>query len=214
VAGPHFSAEHIRLLKGLDCCRRPRGIYKSAVMPGMGTYAYILRHLSRLKSIAADPAGRTYEARKMTDAQSHSPAGHFHAVVWIDHHEAKIFRFDSEVSEATHHIIRDETSLPHLHHKANAIGSGHVPVNHVYLEKVAADIGDAKAILIVGPSSAKFEFYKHLEQHHQALLKQIAGVETLDHPGDGPLLAHAAQSFRAAARMGRQYSPSHPLTVQ
>jgi stalled ribosome rescue protein Dom34 len=148
----------------------------------------------------------------MTAAQSHSPAGHIHALVWIDHHEAKIFRFDSEVSEATHHVIRDETSPPHLHHKANSIGSGHVPVNHAYLEQIAVDIGDAKAILIVGPSSAKHEFYKHLEQRHHALLNQIVGVETLDHPGDGPLLAHAAQSFRDAARMGRPYSPNHPST--
>jgi stalled ribosome rescue protein Dom34 len=144
----------------------------------------------------------------MAAAKTHSPPGHIHAAVWIDHHEAKIFRFDSEVSEATHHIVRDEVSPAHLHHKANSIGSGHVPVNHAYLEKVASDISDAKAILIVGPSSAKHEFYKHLEQHHHALLNRIVGVETMDHPGDGPLLAHAAQSFRAAARLGLPYSPS------
>jgi hypothetical protein len=74
--------------------------------------------------------------------------------------------------------------------------------------RVKAAIGDARAVLIVGPSSAKYEFYKHLEQHHQALLSRIIGVETLDHPGDGPLLAHAVQSFRSAARMGRPYSPA------
>jgi hypothetical protein len=145
----------------------------------------------------------------MATEKTHSPPGHIHAVVWIDHHEAKIFRFDSEVSEATHHVVRDEQSPPHLHHKANSIGSGHVPVNHAYLEKVASDISDAKAILIVGPSSAKHELYKHLEQHHHALLTLIAGVETMDHPGDGPLLAHAAQSFLAAARLGLPYSPNH-----
>jgi stalled ribosome rescue protein Dom34 len=145
----------------------------------------------------------------MIAAQSHSSTAPHHALVWIDHHEARIFLFDSEVSEATHHILRDEHSPPHLHHKANSIGSGHVQVNHVYLETVAMDIIDAKAILIVGPSSAKHEFYKHLERHHPALLKWVVGVETLDHPGDGPLLAHAAKSFRAAARLGRPYSPTH-----
>ena len=129
--------------------------------------------------------------------------------MWIDHHEAKIFRFDSEVSEATHHVVRDEHSPPHLHHKANSIGSGHAAVNHAYLEKIASDISDANAILIVGPSSAKHEFYKHLQQRHQALLNRIVGVETLDHPGDGPLLAHAAQAFRNAARMGRPYTSGH-----
>jgi len=145
----------------------------------------------------------------MIAAQPHSPTGHHHALVWIDHHEARIYRFDSEVSQSTHHIIRDEHSPPHLHHKANSIGSGHVAVSHAYLESIAVDIGDAKAILIVGPSSAKHEFYKHIERHHPALLSLIVGVETLDHPGDGPLLAHAAKAFHDAARMGRPYSPGN-----
>jgi hypothetical protein len=145
----------------------------------------------------------------MIAAQPHTPTGHHHTLVWIDHHEARIFCFDSEVSEATHHILRDGHSPSHLHHKANSIGSGHVQVNHPYLETVAMDIIDAKAILIVGPSSAKHEFYKHLERHHPALLNRIVGVEALDHPGDGPLLAHAADAFRNAARLGRPYSPAH-----
>lgn len=145
----------------------------------------------------------------MKAAPPHSPPGHLHALVWIDHHEARIYRFDTEVPAATHHVIRDEQSPAHLHHKANSIGSGHAPVNHAYLERVATDISDARFILIVGPSSAKHELYKHIEQHHQAMLERIVGVETLDHPGDGALLAHAAESFRAAARFGRPYSPTH-----
>jgi stalled ribosome rescue protein Dom34 len=144
----------------------------------------------------------------MISGLTQSPTGLFHAVVRIDHHEAKVFRFDSEVSHATHRVIRAEHSPAHLHHKANSIGSGHAPVNHAYLENVAADISDASAILIVGPSSAKQEFYKHLEQHHHELLNRIVGVETVDHPQDGLLLAHAAQSFRAAARLGLPYSAS------
>lgn len=145
----------------------------------------------------------------MIAVQAHRPTGYHHALVWIDHHEARIYRFDSEVSQSTHHIIRDEHSPPHLHHKANSVGSGHVTVSHAYLEAVAMDIIDVKAILIVGPSSAKHEFYKHIERHHPLLLNLIVGVETLDHPGDRPLLAHAAKAFRDAARMGRPYSPGN-----
>jgi stalled ribosome rescue protein Dom34 len=144
----------------------------------------------------------------MTTVKAHSPTGSHHALVWIDHHEARIFRFDTVVSEASRHVIRDEHSPPHLHHKANSTGSGHASVNQAYLEKVAADIKDARAILIVGPSSAKHEFYKHIQSHDKSLLNCIVGVETADHPGDGPLLAHAAKSFLAAARMGRPYSPA------
>ena len=110
------------------------------------------------------------EVTSMTAAKTHGPNGHHHALVWIDHHEARIFRFDAEVSEATHHVVRDEHSPAHLHHKANS--SGQRPVYRsvsTYLEKVAEDIKDARAILIVGPSSAKHEFYKHPELHQQGL---------------------------------------------
>ncbi|HEV2702786.1 MAG TPA: hypothetical protein VGV09_14240 [Steroidobacteraceae bacterium] len=143
----------------------------------------------------------------MTTSASHRPPGHIHALLWIDHHEARIYRFDGEVSEMTQHVIRSEHSPQHLHHKANSVGSGHATVNQPFLEHVARDIGDAAAILIVGPASAKHEFYKHLQNHHQELLHQVVGVETVDHPTEGALLAHAAQSFRAAARLGRPYAP-------
>jgi len=143
----------------------------------------------------------------MTDKHVHTPAGHIHAVVWIDHHEARIFRFDGEVSENTHHIIKDHKSPQHLHHGMKSVGGGHPPANHEYLDQIALDIGDARAILIVGPSGAKHELYRRIQDHHKALLSHIMGVETLDHPGDGALLAHAAKSFRAAERMGLPYSP-------
>jgi stalled ribosome rescue protein Dom34 len=143
----------------------------------------------------------------MTNTHTHSPPGHLHALLWIDHHEARIYRFDTEVAQATRHVIRNEHSPRHLHHKANTVGSGHAPVSREYMEAVALNIADAQAILILGPSSAKHEFYDYLGQHHRPLLQQIVGVETADHPTDGALLAHAAQSFRAAARLGRPYSP-------
>jgi stalled ribosome rescue protein Dom34 len=143
----------------------------------------------------------------MTAGNSHVPSGRKHAVVWIDHHEARISHFDDEVSQASHHTIKDEHSPPHLHHKANTMGSGHAPVNHAYLEQVAADMRDARAILIAGPSSAKHELYRHLEQHHRNLLNQVVGVETVDHPTQGAFLAHAVHAFRSAERLGRPYSP-------
>jgi stalled ribosome rescue protein Dom34 len=143
----------------------------------------------------------------MTDVKSHGLTGRLHAVVWIDHHEARISRFDSEVTQATHHTIKSDHPQAHLHHKANSIGSGHAHVDAAYLERVAADISDARAILIAGPSSAKHELYKHITQRHPAIVPHVMGVETLDHPTQGELLAHAARSFLAAERMGRPYSP-------
>jgi hypothetical protein len=60
---------------------------------------------------------------------------HYHALVWIDHQQAKIFHFatdgvDLERVTATH-------PHQHLHHKANSQASGHAPVDVPFLRQVA-----------------------------------------------------------------------------
>jgi hypothetical protein len=60
---------------------------------------------------------------------------------------------------------------------------------------------DAGAILITGPANAKSELVKHIEQHDPTRKQLIAGVETVDHPSDGALVAHARKYFQAADRM-------------
>jgi hypothetical protein len=61
-------------------------------------------------------------------------------------------------------------------------------------------------VLIGGPASAKHELFKHIQRHEHQLLTRISAVETLDHPTDKELLAHARQYFRAADRMAPQRS--------
>ena len=56
-------------------------------------------------------------------------------------------------------------------------------------------------VLIAGPGSAKTELVKHIEQHDPTLKKKVVGVETIDHPSDGQLVAHARKYFSAADRM-------------
>ena len=60
---------------------------------------------------------------------------HYHAIVWIDHHEAKIFHFDSTEVDST--TIRSSHPHQHIHHKANARDSGHAPVDTPFLQQVA-----------------------------------------------------------------------------
>jgi stalled ribosome rescue protein Dom34 len=126
-------------------------------------------------------------------------AAHFHALVWIDHREAKIFRFDAENSENL--TVRNAHSHQHLHHKANAGDSGHVPVDNEYLRRVAAELAKSGAILIVGPGSAKTELRTYLQHHVPQVAAKISAVESLDHPTDGQLLAHARKFFVADDRM-------------
>lgn len=129
---------------------------------------------------------------------------HFHAVVWVDHHEARVFHFNAE--EAQREQVRPEHPTRHIHHKANSVGSGHSAEDQNFFSAVVEAIGGARAVLITGPASAKHELVKHIERHPSQLRARVAGVETMDHPTDGELLAHARQFFRAADRMAPQRS--------
>ncbi len=127
---------------------------------------------------------------------------HFHALVWIDHREAKVFHFSEDESEAL--VIRPDHPTHHLHHKANEVGSGHAAENQAYFHEVTQAIADAGAILITGPANAKTELVKHIHRHDPRLVEKIAGIETSDHPTDGALLDHARRYFRAEDRMTPQ----------
>ena len=71
---------------------------------------------------------------------------HYHALVWIDHHEAKIFQFNATDVDATR--VRSDHPHQHIHHKANTRGSGHAPVDEDFLERVTQAVMGAGAILI------------------------------------------------------------------
>ena len=124
---------------------------------------------------------------------------HYHAVVWIDHKEARVFHFGRH--EAEKMVIHPDKPTRHIHHKANTVGSGHAHASHDYLHEVAQAISDAGAVLITGPSNAKTELIKHIAEHDAKLMKIIRGVESSDHPSDGQLLAHARKYFDADDKM-------------
>jgi stalled ribosome rescue protein Dom34 len=123
---------------------------------------------------------------------------HYHAVIWIDHREARVFHFNkTEVDQQT---IAPDNPTVHIHHKANTIGSGHAPEDQAFFEAVTIAVSDAGAILIAGPANAKTELVKHIHHAHPRMMRNIAGVETVDHPSDGALLAFARTYFRADDR--------------
>jgi stalled ribosome rescue protein Dom34 len=127
---------------------------------------------------------------------------HFHAVVWIDHREARVFHFSPTDVEKL--VLHPDHPTKHIHHKANSIGSGHVAADNEFLRAVAQSIADAGAVLITGPANAKNDLVKHIDQHDPKLMKAIAGVETVDHPSDAQLVAHARHYLTGTDRMQAQ----------
>ena len=129
---------------------------------------------------------------------------HFHALVWLDHRTAKVFRFDSQSSETT--TVHSTDPHAHLHHKANSGDSGHAAIDKGFLRNVTAAMAGSGAILIAGPGSAKTELRTHVAHEHPEIAARISGVQTLDHPSDGELLAYGREFFKADDRMRSQIS--------
>ena len=130
----------------------------------------------------------------------------YHAVIWIDHHEARVFHFGP--TDVDQLVLHPDHPTRHIHHKSNTIGSGHDSLDNGFLHAVAEAIADAGAVLVTGPANAKTELVKHIQHHDPKLMKLILGVETVDHPSDPQLVAYARKFFKAADRMQPQLPPS------
>jgi len=116
-----------------------------------------------------------------------------HAVVWIDHREAHVIQFNADASESE--VIKTKSKHKQVHQKAGVLGSGHNSADQNYLHQVIQAVSGATEILIVGPGSAKLELFKHAHSHDTKASEKIVGIETVDHPTDGQLLAHAKKYF-------------------
>lgn len=127
---------------------------------------------------------------------------HYHAVVWLDHRDARIFTFNAEGADK--HVLHAHPYQPHLHRKANSIGDGRAAADPNYFDDIAKAMEAAGEILLTGPASAKLELKKHLEAKWPEVARKIVGVEAADHPSDGTLLDHAKRYFLAADRMRPQ----------
>jgi stalled ribosome rescue protein Dom34 len=128
-------------------------------------------------------------------------AGHFHAVVWIDHKQARIFHFNVEDADRT--VIRPDHAVRDIHRGEKRTGH-RLPEDRAFFEAVAKVIADAGAIVIMGPGTEKDAFAKFVAEKHPAIATHIEGVEKADHPTDGELLAAARRYVKAADRMRPQ----------
>ncbi|MBB5047395.1 stalled ribosome rescue protein Dom34 [Rhodopseudomonas rhenobacensis] len=122
-------------------------------------------------------------------------AHHFHAVIWIDHREARVFHFNP--TEVEKLVIHPDHPTKHVHQQSSKD-------EHAYFHATAEAIADAGAVLVVGPAHTKTDFVKYFEQHHPKLKSIIAGVETVDHPSDGQVVAFARKYLKVTDRVTPQ----------
>lgn len=119
--------------------------------------------------------------------------------VWIDHHEARIFRAEAgRFDEAT---VRAPHKHIHRHPKGPTTEHNHPDDVHHFFHDVARALGDADPILLLGPSTAKLQFFRYVHKLERAMESKIVGIETVDHPTDGQLVAYAKEYFGMPNRL-------------
>jgi hypothetical protein len=110
--------------------------------------------------------------------------------VWIDHKEAKLFRFDTAgVKQETLHAAH------HLHHN----GKDQAKKNDAsaLFNDLAKHLEGATEVLLLGPGTARTQFVHHLETHHRGDIgAKVVGNEACDHPTDKQVMALARKFFK------------------
>jgi stalled ribosome rescue protein Dom34 len=114
--------------------------------------------------------------------------------MWIDHKEARIFHIQPDkVDEAT--VLVAQHHVHQKHPKDPAAGKQHPEEMKRFFHDVGRALEGDEEILVVGPSTAKFEFLRFVHKHEHALEPRIVGLETVDHPSDRQLVAYARKYF-------------------
>lgn len=124
---------------------------------------------------------------------------HYHAVVWLDHTQAHVMHISMDDVEKS--VLHPENPHHHLHSRSGTLGDGRQPEDKDYYHAIAEALKGANEILVVGPAQAKLQLIKHIHAHDPDLADKIVGVETVDHPTDGQLVAYARKYFVAKDRM-------------
>ena len=128
-----------------------------------------------------------------------------HAVIWIDHKESRIFHVHPGATDETmilapkHHVHRQSKRQEEARERPHDM--------HRFFADVARTLDGVDAILIVGPSSAKLEFFRYVYQHERRLEQRVVGIETADHPTGGQIVARAMSCFEASSQLSELIRP-------
>lgn len=123
-----------------------------------------------------------------------------HAVVWVDHHEAKILGV--HVAERDASFERETIHGPsgQTHNKRHDDGHRHA-LDAQFAERIAKALAGASEILVCGPGAAKDELMSFLRDKHAPVAAKVVAIEAIDHPTEGQLADHARKVFAKVDRM-------------
>jgi len=120
--------------------------------------------------------------------------------LWIDHREAIIVTLEGD-KEDIKRIESDVEKRVRFSGAADTNGVGEDKrdrrieghLDHYY-DAIIAQLGEATAVLIMGPGEAKTEFHKHMEK--QLPLTKFVNVESADKMTDAQIVAKVRRNFQ------------------
>ena len=125
-----------------------------------------------------------------------------HVVVWIDATEARIVTVQANASGEV--VERPDHNKHHHRSRAGSHEGYRTTVDHVFFQRVANDLANAKSFMVIGPANAKTEFVKHLHRYDPQLFPRLSAVESADRMTDGQLADLARVYFKKTDRIIRQ----------
>ena len=123
----------------------------------------------------------------------------FHAVVWLDHHNARVMQFDSADAQTTKIKAHSHVTKQH--------GST-VRTEHEFFGEVSDALGGIAEVLVTGSQTALVDLRHYVDKHRPLVAAQIVGYETVGHPTNNQLLALARQYFLKHDRMSGRPTPT------
>lgn len=104
------------------------------------------------------------------------------SIVWLDHQNAKIFHFSDDRMERKVLAIRGEEDES--------------------TERICAELGDSKKILLLGPAGADRKLADNIERLRPDLARRILGCESLNEADDSAVAGYAIKYFRKPLETG------------
>lgn len=121
----------------------------------------------------------------------------FHAAVWLDHQEARIFNLGGD--EVEHEVVRSQAAR--VHTRSPIEGDRRVHEQPAYFRAVAEKLGHVREILLLGPAGTKDEFKTYLDCHEPGMAQRVVGIEAVARHSDGEIIAVARGAFMRIDRM-------------
>ena len=136
-------------------------------------------------------------AAPTAEAGTHRGPGH--AVIWLDHHEARMITFGAD--DASEVVIHPADPPHHLHAHSGSPAGTHIRDEPEFYARIAKACEPGLKILLAGPSTAKHEFVAHLKKHAPRVLASIAVIQTMARVTDPQLLAAGRLVFALKDRL-------------